>query len=184
MSNEHSAEVTIRNRLGFHVRPVQRFAEMARAFEADVQVGLRGREVPGKSVMNLMSLGGRRGDTMAISARGSDARQAVEVLKFLAQNRFFVEDELQSGEQPQRHVERFAHLASCFDSEIRTVVDGKRVDAKDMAALLELNLTPGSRPDLEIEGEDAAQAKATLENLVGHCFYVEEEMVKKGREGG
>ncbi len=183
-TSHHSARVTIGNRLGFHVRPVQRFAELARVFKADVEVELRGRKVPGKSVMNLMSLGGRCGDAMGITAHGGDAKQCVQVLKFLAENNFFVEDDLRPGTCSQRHVERLTHIASCFDSSITATADGRSADAKDLQALLGLGLTPGSQPEFEIAGEDARQARAVISNLVGHCYYVEEQMVKKGRERG
>ncbi len=178
----HSTDVTIGNPLGFHVRPVQRFAEWAQLFEADVEVELRGRTVPGDSVMYLMRLGGRQGDKLRITAQGEDARQAVAVLKFLAENDFFVEDELAEGERPQRHVERLARLASCFESEIRANVDGKRVDAKKLPELLDLGLSPASKLQFEMKGKDARQAAAVLDNLVQHRFYVEEAMVKGGRE--
>jgi phosphotransferase system HPr (HPr) family protein len=182
-AEEHSTEVAIPNRLGFHVRPVQRFAELAKVFSADVTVELRGREVPGKSVMNLMSLGGRSGDRIRITARGRDARQAVEVLRFLAENSFFVEDELNPCDEPQRHMERLARLASCFQSEIVAEANGDCANAKELEELLALELVPTSRPKFRVQGADAEQARQVLDNLVRHCFYVEEELVKKGRKG-
>jgi len=175
----HAAELTIANRMGFHVRPVQRFAELARVFKSDVEVTLHGRRVPGKSVMNLMSLGGRHGDKMGISAQGEDARQCVEVLKFLAENRFFVEDEPDQVNAPDRHICRLAHFASCFDSNITATVNGSTVDAKRKDALLNLGMDASCKPRFEIEGADAAQARAIVENLVNHFYYVEEEMARQ-----
>ena len=183
-AQEHRAELTIANRMGFHVRPVQRFTELARVFRADVEVVLRERRVPGKSVMNLMSLGGKCGDTMEIRARGEDARQCVQVLKFLVENRFFVEDEPDVVNKPGRHVCRLAHIAACFESEIRLTIDGVTVDAKKQDALRELALTPSCRPHFHIEGADAEQARAVVENLVSHCYYVEDEMVRQSGKAG
>jgi phosphocarrier protein HPr len=178
-SEEHSAELTIPNRMGFHVRPVTRFAELARLFKADVQVSMRGRHAPGKSPMYLMSLGGNHGDTMQIRARGEDARQCVAVLLFLAQNRFFVEDEPDIVNDPDRHLCRLAHIASCFESDIRMTLDGHSVDAKRKDALRGLDLTPATRPFFEVAGPDAEQARAVIDNLVSHAFYVEEEMARQ-----
>ena len=175
---EHSVELTIGNRMGFHVRPVQRFAEMARVFKADVEVCLRGRCVPGKSVMNLMSLGGRCGDPIVINARGEDAMQCVGVLKFLVESHFFVEDEPNSQNHPQRHITRLVSVASCFRSDIEVKLDGHEADAKQEEALADLQLTPNCRPQLHVRGEDAEQARAIVENLVSHYFYVEDEMVR------
>jgi phosphotransferase system HPr (HPr) family protein len=181
---KHSAEVAIDNPLGFHVRPVQRFADLAQVFESDVEVELRGATVPGKSVMNLMSLGGQQGDVLKITARGRDARQCVEVLRFLAANNFFVEDDLEPGSCCERHLQRLAHIASCFESRITAQADGDSVDAKDVEALRRLELKPSAEPGFEIEGKDADLARAVINNLVGHCFYVEEQMVQKAQEGG
>ena len=180
-TREYSAEVIIKNRLGFHVRPVQRFAELAGLFEAEVAVHMKNRTVPGESVMNLMTLGGRQGDAMRIIARGHDARQCVAVLKFLAESNFFVEDDIEAGKRPLRHVSRLAHVASCFASDVKATVDGKSADAKKYRALLSLGLTPASEPEFEIHGEDAEQARAVLEHLVSHCYYVEDEMVQRSR---
>jgi phosphotransferase system HPr (HPr) family protein len=183
-SEEHKTELTINNRMGFHVRPVQRFAELARMFKADVEVELRGRAVPGKSVMNLMSLGGRYGDTLQVSASGEDARQCLEVLKFLGEHRFFVEDDPDVDRQTDRHICRLSRIASAFESEITVKVDGAAADAKRKEDLRELGLNPRSEPEFDIEGPDAEQARAIIENLVQHCFYVEDEMVKRSGETG
>jgi phosphotransferase system HPr (HPr) family protein len=178
-AEEHSAEMVIKNLMGFHVRPVQRFAELARMFTADVQVALRDRDVPGKSVMNLMSLGGRRGDRIKVTARGQDARQCVNVLKFLTENSFFVEDNLDGGGDPDRHLQRLASMAACFDSDIKAIIDEQSADAKALDALRMLKLTPTSEPRLLIQGCDAEQARAVLEHLVEHCFFVEQQMGRK-----
>lgn len=181
-SNAHSVEVTIENLMGFHVRPVQRFAALAQLFDCDVQVSLRGRVVPGKSVMHLVSLGGRCGDKIGIAARGADAEQCVGVLGFLAESRFFVEDHMDTAAQPDRHLNRLARMASCFSSDIEVVFDGKCADAKDLKSLDSLGLEPTSEPEFRIEGADARQAQAVLGNLVGSCFYVEDKMAQKARK--
>jgi phosphotransferase system HPr (HPr) family protein len=181
-TNEHKVDVRIANRMGFHVRPVQRFAEMARLFMADVEVELGGRKAPGKSVMNLMSLGGKCGDTLRIAARGEDARQCVSVLQFLAGNRFFVEDYVDLSGQGDRHLTRLAGLSSCFLSGVVAKLDGRRADAKDVRQLSSLELTPRSEPAFEITGPDAEQARAVLSKLVAQRFYVEHEMGDKKGE--
>jgi phosphotransferase system HPr (HPr) family protein len=180
-ADEHSADVAIDNPMGFHVRPVQRFAELARMFKCDVKVRLRKRTVPGKSVINLVSLGGRCGDSLHIVAAGQDARQCLCVLTFLARKQFFVEDTLDTAKEPLRHVERLARMASCFESDIQAIVGGRRADAKDMAALKGLGLAPTSAVQFEIAGRDAEQALAVLSNLVASCFYVEDSMAQKSR---
>ncbi|NLW49780.1 MAG: HPr family phosphocarrier protein [Candidatus Brocadiaceae bacterium] len=181
-NNEHCARVGIENPMGFHVRPVQRFAQLARMFRADVTVSVRGRTVPGTSVINLVSLGGRSGDTLTIKACGADARQCVAALKYLAQDGFFVEDYMQERLAADRHVERLHRLASCFDSEIRVRLDDRTADAKQAESLASLPLTPVSTPTFEIRGPDSEQAQAVLEDLVASCFYIEDRMAERGRK--
>lgn len=181
-ANEHSAEVVIANPMGFHVRPVQRFAELARVFQSELTVKVRGREVPGKSVINLVSLGGRSGDRMTITASGADARQCVDILRYLAESRFFVEDNVQEELRPDRHVERLNRMASVFESDVRVELDGAAADAKSPEQLAALGLTPTSMPKFDIHGPDAAQARAVLDNLVASCYYVEDTMAERGRK--
>ncbi len=172
-SDEYSSEITIENKLGFHVRPIQRFAELARAFGCDIEVEIEGRTASGKSVLEMMSLKGESGAHMTITCRGSDARQAHCVLTFLAENRFFVEDQLDEELHPLRHLRRLAKMSSCFDSTIRVTKDGEQVNAEDFSALKELDIEPRTELDFDIEGADAEGAEAVLEKLLKYYFYVE-----------
>jgi len=180
---KHSIEIVIGNPLGFHIRPVQRFAAMAKLFDSHVEVELRGQKAPGKSIINLMGLAGRNGDTMRIAAQGPDADQCVQVLAYIARNDFFVEDHLDTDQQPNRHVERLASLASCFKSDITATVDGRNVDAKNASALMRQGVSPHTALDFQVLGEDARQARAIIDNLVSNSYYIEEEMVRKGKGG-
>jgi len=181
MSNSlsYSAELVIKNRLGFHIRPIQRFAELARAFQADIEVQIEDRRAPGKSVMNLMGLRGQRGHPMTITARGQDAQQCLCVLTFLVDESFFVEDDIDSEKQPYRHLKRLVKLASCFGSDVRVELDGQMVDAKDYPALKKLGIEPTSKVKFHIDGPDAEQARKVLKNLARYCFYVEEALGSK-----
>lgn len=178
---EKAVEFTITNRMGFHVRPVQRFAQMAGAFVCEVEVEVNGRRVPGKSIINLMSLGAKCGDRARIIARGEDAEQCVGVLKFLGESNFFVEDNIDVSDQPNRHIERLVAIAGCFLSDVRVTMRGKAADAKDVKALAKLRMKPCSEPTLKIRGPDAAQARALLANLTEQCFYVEDDLIEKSQ---
>ena len=180
----HSKTVTIENRLGFHVRPVQRFSELARAFEGDVKVEIGGKKADGKSVMGLMSLGAKSGSEMTITTQGIDARQALDLLSFLASNRFFVEDRMDDDNPEERHIERLVKFSSCFDSDIEAEIEGERVDASDPEALRQVGLEPTSPVKFHIEGEDQKQASEVLEKLVDYRFYVEEAMGAESKNKG
>jgi len=183
-SKQQQAEFVIENPLGFHVRPIQRFAEMARAFRGEIEVEIEGRKASGKSVMGLMSLGGRHGSKMKITTCGEDARQALAVLGYLVEHNFFVEDDLESGQYPDRHIERLVKLASCFESSIWVTLGGQTVPGHDGDGLRGLGLEPTSQVKFKADGPDGEQAHAVLGKLLKYQFYVEEAMDAQARRGG
>ncbi|MSS83566.1 HPr family phosphocarrier protein [Actinomycetaceae bacterium WB03_NA08] len=78
--NGHSQEtvtegrsVIIADKSGLHARPAAALARLAASFEADIMVD----GVDAKSIIGLMSLGRRQGDTVVISATGPDAEKAI-----------------------------------------------------------------------------------------------------------
>ncbi len=88
MSEEASADATILNKYGFHVRPSTQFMQMARDFQADILVEVDGVQADGKSIMQLMALGAMAGATVKITAKGADAPEAVNSLVNLIKSRF------------------------------------------------------------------------------------------------
>jgi phosphocarrier protein HPr len=67
------ATVTLRNESGLHARPAKIFAKAAAASTADVMVSKDGREVNGKSVLSVLTLGCNRGDEIVIRTSGDGA---------------------------------------------------------------------------------------------------------------
>ncbi|MDR1611383.1 MAG: HPr family phosphocarrier protein [Planctomycetota bacterium] len=88
MKQQASAECSIHNKYGFHVRPSTQFMQKAREFKADITVEVNNLRADGKSIMQLMALGAMQGAVVRISARGEDAGEAVAVLSALVQDRF------------------------------------------------------------------------------------------------
>ncbi len=175
-NQKYTCELSINNPLGFHVRPVQRFAEFAQVFQSDIHVEIDGREVNGKSVMGLMSLGGRCGAKMKVTSCGEDARQARDVLRYLVREDFFVEDELDPEENPRRHIERLKELSSFFESRIKLLFDGEELDLEYDKDFDLLDFSPTTDVEFSAEGEDAEQASKMLQLLVKYKFYVEDAM--------
>lgn len=68
------------NASGLHARPAADFAAMAARFDADIHVSKERRNVDGKSVLLLLTLDVRYGDSVSIDAIGPDAARAVEAL--------------------------------------------------------------------------------------------------------
>ena len=88
MSEEVSAETAILNKYGFHVRPSTQFMQMAREYQAEINVEVDNLRADGKSIMQLMALGAMQGATVKITAKGPDAQEAVNSLVNLIKSRF------------------------------------------------------------------------------------------------
>jgi len=76
-------EVAICNRKGLHARASAKFVKCADRFDAEVHVSREGQTVGGTSIMGLLMLAARCGDTIAIETAGPDARRALDALAAL-----------------------------------------------------------------------------------------------------
>lgn len=88
MSDKISQSVKIANRRGLHARASARFATDAGAFSSVTKVCKGETCVVGTSIMGLMMLGAAKGESIEISAVGSDAETAVQSLVGLVENLF------------------------------------------------------------------------------------------------
>ncbi len=90
MCETASAVVTVANKLGLHARPATLFAE--RASKARSQILVRRcdqtQAVDGKSVIQMMLLAATSGTRIEITAQGSDAREALQILVELVKSGF------------------------------------------------------------------------------------------------
>jgi phosphotransferase system HPr (HPr) family protein len=68
---------------GLHARPAAALAETAARFRSVIRVRHGEREVDAKSVLLLLTLDVRQGDSIEISADGPDAQDAVDALSAL-----------------------------------------------------------------------------------------------------
>ncbi|UTD26578.1 HPr family phosphocarrier protein [Bradyrhizobium sp. WD16] len=85
-------EVPIINKRGLHARASAKFVQMVEQFDAEVAVTRNGETVGGTSIMGLMMLAAGIGTSIVISAKGPEARQALDALSDLV-TRKFGEDE-------------------------------------------------------------------------------------------
>jgi phosphotransferase system HPr (HPr) family protein len=85
-------QVEVTNSLGLHMRPANKFVELALQFQAEIRVHYNGSEFNGKSILDLTSLAAECGTRLDVEARGPDAAQAIEALAGLVTARFY-EDE-------------------------------------------------------------------------------------------
>ena len=84
----YSKEVTIKNQVGLHARPATYFIQKANEFKEEIKVTKDEREVNGKSLLGVLSLGITRGSSIKISATGENEQAAVEALVALIESNF------------------------------------------------------------------------------------------------
>lgn len=84
-----SASFKIRNEAGLHTRPAATFVKLAQQFPAEIRVTKGRRVADGKSILNLLSLGIARGNTITIKAKGLKAEEALQLLGRLIRSDFY-----------------------------------------------------------------------------------------------
>jgi len=90
MSEEEalSAVVRITNKRGLHARASAKFCAVASSWDATVHVAKDGVEVGGCSIMGLLILGAGAGSEIVIKSSGEQAREALDTLIRLVEDKF------------------------------------------------------------------------------------------------
>lgn len=78
----------IKNKLGLHARAAAQFVQAANKFNADIFVEKDGQEVSGKSIMGIMMLAAACGSKVIVTAKGVDAKEAMQTLQALIEGKF------------------------------------------------------------------------------------------------
>jgi phosphocarrier protein len=81
-------QVEVLNSSGLHLRPAQKFVELALHYKAEIRVHYNGTEINGKSILDLATLAAECGTLLDLEARGPDAIEAVDALVSLFSARF------------------------------------------------------------------------------------------------
>ena len=80
--------LTIRNRKGLHARASAKLVQLAATFKSEITVARDGTKVIGTSIMGLLMLAAAPGCTIEVSAKGADAREALDAIERLVEARF------------------------------------------------------------------------------------------------
>jgi phosphocarrier protein len=80
--------LTIINPLGLHARAASKFVNLAKTFEAAVNLGKDGSMANGKSIMNVMLLAAPVGSEVQLQVTGPDEEEAFAALRDLINNGF------------------------------------------------------------------------------------------------
>ncbi|RMF40370.1 MAG: HPr family phosphocarrier protein [Alphaproteobacteria bacterium] len=80
--------VEIVNEKGLHARASARFVETVELFDATARVARNGIEVPGDSIMGLLTLSASKGTEVEILTEGKEAEELADALADLVSSRF------------------------------------------------------------------------------------------------
>src|SRR5262249_24143617 len=81
-------EILLTNQIGPHAPPAGTLAPSLSDLDAQVTIGFAGKQIDARSVLGLMALGARGGDTIHVSAAGSEAAEALRRIRDLAGRKF------------------------------------------------------------------------------------------------
>ena len=88
MSDKIVKDLEIKNIKGLHARAAAAFVKTLEPFDAQVEVERIGQCVNGCSIMGLMMLAASKGTTIKVSASGNQAKEALDALEKLIDNKF------------------------------------------------------------------------------------------------
>jgi phosphotransferase system HPr (HPr) family protein len=95
-------QVEIINALGLHLRPADKFAQLANSFEGtDIRVRHNGRDFNGKSILELAMLGAECGTRLELEASGPHAEAALAALAELVSSQFHESAEVEPAAQKE-----------------------------------------------------------------------------------
>ena len=88
MSDKIVKDLEIKNIKGLHARAAAAFVKTLEPYDAQVEVERIGQCVSGCSIMGLMMLAASKGTTIKVSASGNQAKEALDALEKLLDNKF------------------------------------------------------------------------------------------------
>lgn len=81
-------EITVKNPDGLKARPAALFVQVASRFESQILIESGNKKVNAKSIMGVLSLGIKCGESVFVLANGRDEKQALNALYELTENGF------------------------------------------------------------------------------------------------
>ena len=80
---QKAVEIKLQN--GLEARPVAVLVQVASKYESTIYLEAEGKRINAKSIMGMMSLGMKSGESVVVSANGNDEESAVkEIEQFLS----------------------------------------------------------------------------------------------------
>lgn len=80
--------IKVLNESGLHARPAAIFVKTAGQFDSAIDIEFNGSSLNAKSIMNILSLGLKKGDEIRLIVNGTDEDKAMEALVNLFESKF------------------------------------------------------------------------------------------------
>jgi len=81
-----TSKIEIKNKVGLHARPASQFVREAQRFESDIRIKCNGKDINGKSILEVLSLGADCGTEIEAIANGTDENEALEALRKIVEH--------------------------------------------------------------------------------------------------
>ena len=88
MADKITKDLEIKNVKGLHARAAAAFVKTVEPFDAVVEVERIGQVVSGSAIMGLMMLAASKGTSIKVSASGKQAKEVMDALEKLIDNKF------------------------------------------------------------------------------------------------
>lgn len=82
------AQVTIPNPQGMHARPIALLVATAMKYQSKLWISCEGREVDGRSVLQLMTIAAPQGSVLSLRSDGPDADAQISAVAAVIANGF------------------------------------------------------------------------------------------------
>lgn len=82
------ASIEIINKLGLHARAASKLVATASRYQSQIDINKEGQVADAKSIMSVLMLAASKGMVLDIEAKGEDAKDALEAICELINNRF------------------------------------------------------------------------------------------------
>ncbi|MEL4862016.1 HPr family phosphocarrier protein [Pseudoflavonifractor phocaeensis] len=73
-----SKKVTVINKMGFHMRPASAFVQAMAQFKSDINIVFNGKNIDGKSIMNVMAACMKQGSELELQCSGPDEAEMLQ----------------------------------------------------------------------------------------------------------
>lgn len=89
-SKKVRASFKVLNEKGLHTRPSTELVKCASSFNSKIYLYYRNFIVNAKSLLGILTLAASKGTKIVVEAEGDDAKQAVDSILELANNKFYI----------------------------------------------------------------------------------------------